>query len=930
MIKINKGMSLALLMLLLVAGCNRDRTDGEYVDQAKHYQDSGELAKASIELKNALRVNPENGEARRLLGLLYLTIGNGESAEKELRRAVELKVSYQAVALPILQAVYLQHDYRKMLQQMKMPEGLDRETQVEWLVLRGRAQLEMGKLAEARGEFSAAARVAPDSHQAQLGRALDAFFSKNYLAADGYLDAALARNPRFAEALTLKGDVRYLQGRLTEAEVLYTQAIDARRNNSADVYKRARVRLEVDNLAEAESDIKMLTLRVPNSPEVQFLRGVFEMRNGRLESAEAALRDADRLRQGNAETQYYLAVVLGLRHQPQQARAILESIVNRQPGNYLAARQLSGIYLQQGNFEDAQKLLKVFAAEKAGDADFLEMYGNTLLRTGGFEDALKSAQALRQIEPESERSNLLLGNALLSTGRYEEAIACLDRAIARNSDRGTADALKVKALTVMGKLSEALTVADAWVTRRPQDVDALLAVAEVSRRLGNAENARKSYEAVLRLQKNNNIAMRGLAQLDLADQKLVDAQMRYEELWKQSPGDIEAALFLAREDSRHGNATAGVEKLELAIDRNPEDVRPRLALGRHYLDVGRPGQVIAVLRPKEDRFGSDPGWLALMVEALLAQGSADSAKNMLDRLDAVQDSDGIGAYWRAQIYSMTGQDQLVLGQLEKAYRSNPNDLRFGIAMFRRYGQMGAYDKANELIMDLSRRAPGNVEIMAQRGWLAVRQGKYQDAVKFLTDALAQLPSRELMIELARAQVSSGHVESAIDVLKSGLVEMPTDVLLVRELTEIYTVTGQTPMAVAIMRNAVAQGLRDPVILNNLAWLLKKDDPQAALAFAEQAADLAPKSGGIMDTVGQILMEQGQRERGLRALAEAVRLSENDIGIRLHYAEALSVSRQNVQASKEIKAIEALLGDDNDESARMARKRISEIKAGLKY
>ncbi|HNO35890.1 MAG TPA: tetratricopeptide repeat protein, partial [Nitrospira sp.] len=91
MIKNTKKSGFVLLFMLLITGCDRDKTDVEYVEQAKHYQDAGEMAKAGIELKNALRVNPNNGEARRLLGMLYLTIGNGEGAEKELRRAVDLK-----------------------------------------------------------------------------------------------------------------------------------------------------------------------------------------------------------------------------------------------------------------------------------------------------------------------------------------------------------------------------------------------------------------------------------------------------------------------------------------------------------------------------------------------------------------------------------------------------------------------------------------------------------------------------------------------------------------------------------------------------------------------------------------------------------------------------------------------------------------------
>jgi tetratricopeptide (TPR) repeat protein len=71
--------------------------DGDsYLREAQAYYDKGELSAAIIQLKNALLADPENGQARLLLGKSYLQQKDGLAAEKELSRA---KVNDLAIGL---------------------------------------------------------------------------------------------------------------------------------------------------------------------------------------------------------------------------------------------------------------------------------------------------------------------------------------------------------------------------------------------------------------------------------------------------------------------------------------------------------------------------------------------------------------------------------------------------------------------------------------------------------------------------------------------------------------------------------------------------------------------------------------------------------------------------------------------------------------
>ena len=99
----------SLFLISLMWGCAEEGgklTDRQYLDRARVQVDKGALREATIELKNALSVNPKNKEARWLLGTTYLDLGENAFAEKELRYARELGVN-DASVLPLLSRAFL-------------------------------------------------------------------------------------------------------------------------------------------------------------------------------------------------------------------------------------------------------------------------------------------------------------------------------------------------------------------------------------------------------------------------------------------------------------------------------------------------------------------------------------------------------------------------------------------------------------------------------------------------------------------------------------------------------------------------------------------------------------------------------------------------------------------------------------------------------
>ena len=73
----------AALLAAALGGCGRDASPRQYLQEAKAFQARHDHKAAIIQLKNALAQDPENGEARFLLGSSYVETGQYAFAEIE-------------------------------------------------------------------------------------------------------------------------------------------------------------------------------------------------------------------------------------------------------------------------------------------------------------------------------------------------------------------------------------------------------------------------------------------------------------------------------------------------------------------------------------------------------------------------------------------------------------------------------------------------------------------------------------------------------------------------------------------------------------------------------------------------------------------------------------------------------------------------------
>src|SRR5690554_1972925 len=121
---------LALFLGLVLTGCDlfHEASDVVYVEKAYEFLDNNDHQASIIELKSAVQKNSSNAESGRIRGETYVSLGDGPSAEKELRRAMELGVVRESVLLSLAEGLQLQGKSQQILDEIDASLSLDAKT----------------------------------------------------------------------------------------------------------------------------------------------------------------------------------------------------------------------------------------------------------------------------------------------------------------------------------------------------------------------------------------------------------------------------------------------------------------------------------------------------------------------------------------------------------------------------------------------------------------------------------------------------------------------------------------------------------------------------------------------------------------------------------------------------------------------------------
>jgi len=122
------------------------------------------------------------------------------------------------------------------------------------------------------------------------------------------------------------------------------------------------------------------------------------------------------------------------------------------------------------------------------------------------------------------------------------------------------------------------------------------------------------------------------------------------------------------------------------------------------------------------------------------------------------------------------------------------------------------------------------------------------------------------------------------------------------LADAYLQQKQYKPAAEQYQVLLTQTPQSLIALNNLAWIYQQMQDKRAVATAEQAHKLAPENPLVLDTLGWILVQQGDAKRGTGLLQKAHSLQPDEGSIHYHYAAALAKMGERSRAQNELESL----------------------------
>lgn len=882
------------------AARNDKAASEEYFQDAKKYLKGGDINAAIIQLKNALQKDRGNIPARKLLGEIYLRIGNGLAAEKELKAAQRRGANDIAIQIQIARAYVLQGKYKAILRELQ-DEVADSKIRAKVLQLRGHAFFGLGMKQDAQNAFEEAVRLEPGDAGPKIGLA-KIFLSSGRLAeGEAQIQAALKADRRAVEALVLKGELERLKNNTNAALASFERALEVSKTNIPAMLGRAAALVDLNRDQEAQSDIDAVFARVPKQPLASFLSAMI------LAKKKDFGRAAEMLQQASPALDDYLpnvflngAVHYALNHF-EQAADYLKRYIAAVPNNIRARKLLGATYVQNNNPNSAIDVLKPLVDAQKADAQTLALLGNAYLKLGKFAEGSELYERAAKAAPDVSSIRTQLALSRLVRGESDQAVGDLEAAIDLDPEARQASILLTLVHLRKSQFDKALETASRLHEGMPDNPMAknLMGAAY----LGKEEfaKARETFEEALEIKSDFHPARMNLAQLDIRQGNIDAAVGHYTRILEDDPKNLGALMAMADVAQRQNKSDAAAEWLRKAGDANPKAIAPKLRLIQFYTEQRDMARALSVAQGLDQSVPNNPQVLEALGRAEIEAGEPAKAVSTFRRLSRI-------AVQSPRAHHLLGGALMVAKErkeAEKSFRNavdlDPDFVPALLALAELESQDGNVDAALQLAARVVEKQPQSSVGGMLTGDIYMRAGQFNKALASYEGAFAKEDTGTLALRMYTARNRLGRKEEGLRKLQQW-VDQKDDAGVRLALVGAYIVHKRYASAIRESEKLLIKDPNNPVVLNNLAWLYdQKNDPRA-VPTAEKALLQAPRSPEILDTLGWLLVRRGDLQRGTEMLAFAHRTVPKQGDIAYHLAVGLNKSGRTAEARRVLERI----------------------------
>ena len=377
----------------------------------------------------------------------------------------------------------------------------------------------------------------------------------------------------------------------------------------------------------------------------------------------------------------------------------------------------------------------------------------------------------------------------------------------------------------------------------------------------------------------------GSGQSEIADRAIE----QYKEIYRLEPTDVESALWLARLYRLRNEHDKAEDVLHGILKTDPENEPAVEQLTQLLLDEGKSAEAVALLEGMTSRNPS-PVLLDLLGDAYTQTKDLAKAETAYRHAAEIDPSELNHLRGLGQTLMAEEKYQDALPVYQKLIDLMPDDADNYLAVSQIYRELNQLDEAEQNLLKARQYAPGDVKIMYNEAMLYEAQGRYEDAIRVLSDAIVGVKQSTVLPSRRRSLA-----------------------ILYQQLGQLYR-DRQNYQAAAYTYDELGhlgdeEDRRSRMLLMD-TYREARDLPKA-LQVGKEAVAKYPKDPAVQSREASLLAENGQVDEAVKILRTQLTNTEADRETYLNIAQVYERGRRYKEAEEAAKAAEALGGDPRD-------------------
>jgi len=902
-----KGTAVSVIAVsLLLGACDRegDLSLEDRMNRATLQQSEGNLEASIIELKNAIKLYPDNKDVRFMLGNVYLEAEDGFGAEKEFMKSQELGGDEKDTVIPLAKAWLLLGRFDKVIEGVKIEANEANISKINKINLLTTAHIGMREYDIAAQYIDEILAIAPNNIHALVGKARLGLIHNDDEQADLYLKRAEEILPNDKKLLQLKGEIFWKDEEYPQAEMIFQQLIKSYPYSIDYKLSLAWLHVVMEKYDLAQSEVEEVQKLAPDYALVNYVSGLLALKLKKYDDAKAYSENVLKFNSSNIRALYLAGISTFALGEYEQSYSHISRYIRLQPKDERAHKLLAEMQYRMDKGDEAEESLKMLSQRAEEKEIYLNALAKIEIEKGNLEQARKYLeQSIQENEAQPDKKGQL-AQVKIAMGDVDAGLDELQQALSGLGDNKKDEyvaKLKV-AMTMIGvkKFDDAIVLCGELKAMNAENPSGALCEAMATSNMGKQDISATMFEDILTKHKDNKLAGQFLLRHYMNKNEMDKATALQEEFIGYYPEDSTILFNMFVLEMKKGNRTAALRTLEKAVEVGPTDSQANLAMALYHLDEGENDKALEISKKMNILYPEIRKAYEIMGIAQLRMGNFSAAALAFEKLTELTPDYVPALLYLAQAQFANRMFDALEETSQKIVSLDSGNTKALLYLARVAADRGLWKSSNEYVSRLKPEMLNTPAVLALRGRISINEGEIEKAIYLFEEAFQKSRSNTYLMQLVKAYQMAGQKDKSFEMMEDWLGENPQDHVIMASLADGYLMMEKYDEAILYYEKILSEYPDRDFILNNYAWAhFKNGNLDQALVASRKAREANGRSAAILDTEAQILMASGRIQDAIRQYRKATDLEPRALMYQYHLAQAL------LQDNKKQEAVEIL-------------------------